>query len=804
MGRIITNLQENWRFSRDFPEKTRESAELSLGKDFSDESWRIVSVPHDWAVEGPFSAENDAQKVKVHADGILTDTTHIGRTGGLPHTGLGVYRRKFQVSKESKHTFLEFDGVMSYGEIYVNGKKVGERPYGYASYSLDVTEFVQVGENQLAVLANPKEGASRWYPGAGIYRPVRLVELQEVFVAFNGTFVTWEIAENVAKIHLETKISGNTSAKDCNVVQELYAPNGLLLEKVNLAVADVVTCEYSVDNPQLWDLNATNQYCVVTKIVKNNLVIDEYKTKFGIRTVEITRKEGFKLNGQKLQLNGVCLHHDSGMLGTKTNRSALKRQFGILQKMGCNAIRTSHNPASREFMDLCDEMGFLVIEEAFDEWKAKKVPNSYSDLFDDWAKIDLVSMIHRDRNRPSVMMWSIGNEILEQHDPEGKLIARFLHEICKREDPTRLTTAGINCSEDAIKHDFCDEFDVVGFNYKPHIYERYLKEHPNWAIFGSETESVVSSRGVYHHPVEGHFQGETHPSGHLSSYDVSGMVWSCPPEQEFAAQEDNPEIMGEFVWTGFDYLGEPSPFRKNWPSHASYFGIVDMAGIPQDRFYAYQAKWTKEPVVHLFPHWNWAGYQKLDMHCHSNCHSVELFVNGNSQGVATLDKSLKVVETSGKCDQLERFRFIWKDVAYVPGTVEARGYDQDGNFVKSHLIKTAGNPARIELIPEKTLIPTGDLCYIRVKVVDYEGNLCPNADFDIDFQVEGSGVYLASDSGDQTSLRIFSEPYCPVFHGQCTLVLQGVVDGLAKITATAEMLNPGQATVFVGDSGVID
>lgn len=799
-SRTVTLLKHNWKFSRDFPENTQEIPPELLSNNFDDASWNVVSVPHDWAVEGEFSPDNDPQFVKVHADGILRETSHIGRTGGLPITGLGVYRCNFTVKDTTKRVFLEFDGVMSYSAVYVNGQKMGGHPYGYTSFHVDVTEaLADHGENKLVVTANPKPSSSRWYTGAGIYRPVRLVEVQDAFVAFDGVYITSKLANHRGEVHVITDISGKVEDSSRKITQSIYAPNGILVAETTTKLSAKVETAFTIENPQVWDIVSTNLYELVTEITENDSVIDRYTSKFGIRTVEMSREHGFRLNGKQMKLQGMCLHHDMGAIGTATNVYALKRQLMLLKEMGVNAIRSTHNPSSRELLDLCDEMGFLVIAEAFDEWKLPKVPNGYAILFDEWAEIDLVALIQRDRNHPCVIMWSLGNEIRDQNDPDGKFTARFLNEISHREDPTRPTTFGINNPAKAIELGFCDEVDVIGFNYQAGNYEKYLKEHPDWIIYGSETESVVSSRGVYHYPVIPDYSTTPHPSGHFSSYDVTGAKWGYGTEREFAGQEQFPEVLGQFTWTGFDYLGEPTPFRNQWPSHVSYFGVFDLAGLPKDRYYAYLSRWKKEPVLHLLPHWNWDGYGKIDVHAYSNCHKVELFVNGNSKGTRVLNPDIWMSQEVEKCTELERYRFIWRDVPYESGELSAIGYDSVGNILKTEKIQTAGDPVQLVLLPEKTSIIPEEYAYIKVQILDEQGILCPNSSHKINFHVEGQGRYVASDSGDQCSTHKFSEPYCKAFSGQCVAIVEAGEQGIMNLTATAQGLSSATIHLEVKD-----
>lgn len=446
-------------------------------------------------------------------------------------------------------------------------------------------------------------------------------------------------------------------------------------------------------------------------------------------------------------------------------------------------------------MDLCDELGLLTIAEAFDEWNMPKVTNGYGTVFQEWGEQDLVSLIHRDRNHPSLIMWSLGNEILDQNHEEGVETAKFLCEISHREDPTRPTTFGINNPEKAISIGFCDVVDVVGFNYQANNYEKYRKEHPEWIILGSETASTVSSRGVYQFPAVCDFPVAPHSSGYVSSYDLSGPPWSYTPEKEFTAQEQFPEILGEFVWTGFDYLGEPTPFRNQWPSHVSYFGIVDMAGLPKDRYYNYQARWTTKPMVHLFPHWNWENGMKIPVHAHSNCHKIELFLNGTSLGFATQDTSIVLHEESGKCDEVPKFRFIWENIPFVAGKLEAFAYDENGVIVAKDQVETAGKPDKIAVIPDKTILEQGELTFITVNILDNKGILCPDASELVKFTVEGSAVYVAADSGDQCSTRIFSEPYCNVFHGRCVFCVKATEIGTISLKCHNETL--GETEIFL-------
>ncbi|MDD3931859.1 MAG: glycoside hydrolase family 2 TIM barrel-domain containing protein, partial [Eubacteriales bacterium] len=532
--------------------------------------------------------------------------------------------------------------------------------------------------------------------------------------------------------------------------------------------------------PLLWSLRTPVLYTANISVTDKCRVTDNYEMRFGVRNLQITREHGILLNGEHVRLNGVCMHHDLGALGAAVNRSAIRRQLEIMKDMGCNAIRTSHNPPAPEFLDLCDEMGFLVIDEAFDEWQLAKVENGYHTLFDEWAKRDLSDFIRRDRNHPCVMMWSIGNEIHEQSCPDGSKICRSLVEICHQLDQTRPVCAGFDQDFDAEKNGLCAAVDVVGLNYKPAHYAQHLLKHPDWILFGSETASCVSSRGRYYIPVnETHHP--LHEDLHVSSYDVEAPHWANLPDYEFEGQDDNPQILGEFVWTGFDYLGEPTPYYSQWPSRSSYFGIVDLCGLKKDRFFAYQARWSGKPVMHVMPHWNWKRGMHVPIHCYTNFMCAELFVNGKSYGVR--HKSFE--------STLARYRLIWDDIPYEPGKLDVISYDSNGHEAMRTSVRTAGDPSRIMLYPEKTVIPADAETYnwIRVQVEDDEGNVCPHADPMIIFSIDGAGELVACDNGDQTDLMPFYLPRRRATHGQCIVIVKANSPGEIVLSAKAENLD---------------
>lgn len=764
-------LKFGWKFKKGIDKN-------ALGKDFDDSSWREVRVPHDYAIEGPFSADYDVQNQVVVADGITKPLAQLGRTGGLPITDHATYRKVIEIPKDTKNAFIEFDGVMSNSTIYMNGEKCGERPYGYSSFSVDITKLSNFGEkNMLAVTTEPEPLSSRWYSGAGIYRNVRLVLKEEIYFPYLPAFVEPIVDGEDASIDCSMKIENFDKKYD--VVFEIYDAKETLLDTFKTSSSDkTVSHSFKINKFNRWHVFAPYLYNFKAKLLLDGNVVDCYETTFGIRTVSFDVDKGFFLNGENVKLRGVCLHHDEGALGAIVNRSVIERKLDKLISMGTNSIRTSHNPPSPEFLDVCDEKGLLVIDEAFDNWKLQKTDNNYGKYFDEWAEIDLVTMIHRDRNHPSIFMWSIGNEIDEQRVVGGNEPARFLAQICKREDPNRKTTAGFNAPDLALKHGLWDEIDVVGVNYKPFNYERYHKERPDVVLYSSETSSCISSRGEYYLKPNTSYnvdelksEGVMRDNYHCCSYDTEGLPWSCPPDREFMAQKAYDFIFGEYVWTGFDYLGEPSPYRKQWPSRSSYFGIIDLCGIEKDRYYSYKSYWTSEDVLHIFPHWNWNKGDIVDVHAYSNYDEVELFLNGESLGISKKDPN----------HFFKNHRHIWENIKFVKGELKAVAVS---NPKLVDVVKTASYPVDLLIEPEKTSISADgeEVVYIRCTAVDSNGVVCPKANFRLDFETLGACEYLASDNGDPTDLRIFSKPYCNLFNGKCMIILRSVKDKIGDIT----------------------
>ena len=789
-------LKDGWEFHR---------GECPGGEspDLDTSAWESVRVPHDWAIAGPFDEENDAQFTSIEADGETRKRSHTGRTGGLPHVGSAWYRRSFELSEEeaSGAVRVEFDGVMSNGRVFCNGVFVGEWPYGYASFAFDLTGNAGVGKNLLAVSVENRPSASRWYPGAGIYRNVRIVTLDPVHVAHWGARVTSpEITGDSATVRVVTKVSGADGA-GITLETVILDPAGNPVAETRSSGRPGETPDFdqtvAVPNPSLWSPHTPALYTAVSTLFAGGRETDRYETRFGLRSPVFDPWKGFSLNGETVKLNGVCMHHDLGPIGTAVNTDALRRQLVNLREMGCNAIRTSHNPPAPELLDLCDEMGFLVIDEAFDEWRIAKVDNGYHRLFDVWAERDLRAMIRRDANHPCVIMWSIGNEIQEQGRSDGHETARFLAGICRDEDPTRPTTAGFNNSEGAIVNGLAAEVDVPGWNYKPHRYLCYKQEHPEWPMYGSETESCVSSRDEYYFPPEEE-RDVTRDTLQVSSYDLSAPSWGYSPDVEFRAQDEYPFIMGEFVWTGWDYLGEPTPYKVEWPSRSSYFGIVDLAGIPKDRYFLYRSKWTESPVLHLLPHWTWPGMEgeQIPVHCYTNFERVELFLNGVSLG--TRRKEVNSLT--------ERYRLIWNDVRYEPGELKAVAFGPDGHAALETTVWTAGLPARIELIADRTkLAADGDsMAFVELRIVDSLGTVCPNAGEKIDFRISGPLEIAGVCSGDPTSLDPFGVSWCRAFHGKCVVYLRsiaGTPGGVVLLEAASPSVGGASCMFEVGDQG---
>ena len=791
-------LERNWKFHRGDAENAQTVA-------YDDASWQNVTVPHDWAIYGPFSRDNDLQYKQVVENGETKATWKTGRTGGLPYEGIGWYRTSFDASKSGRTTLI-FDGAMSEARVYVNGKEVIFWPYGYSSFHIDVTEHLTADgkNNVLAVRLENRPSSSRWYPGAGLYRNVHVLSTGNTCVPVWGTQITTpHVKEGFASVSLKTKVQ-NPGDEVLEFQTVIYGPDGKEVSsntrRVKYQTGRPVEQTFIVENPQLWSPESPSLYVARTTLKRGEEVLDVYDTRFGIRTIEFIPEKGFYLNGKPYKFQGVCNHHDLGPLGAAINVAGLRHQLTMLKDMGCNAIRTTHNMPDPNLVKLCDEMGFLMMVEPFDEWDVAKCTNGYHRWFNaesdikgmTWAERDMLSMLHQWRNNPSVAMWSVGNEVPTQKSADGYKVVYFLQDICHREDPTRLCTSGINYTSYARNNGFADALDIPGLNYHTDGYFKMkAATHGNYVI-GSETASTVSSRGVY--SLDTSLKFHLIDDNQCSSYDVEACAWSNIPDPDFALCEDYPWMLGQFVWTGFDYLGEPSPYDTDaWPNHSSMFGIIDLASIPKDRYYLYRSQWNKtDHTLHVLPHWNWKEGQNVPVYVYTDYPTAELFVNGVSQG--RLTKLVPDQPTDGNRKDREimkRFRLMWEDVKYVPGEIRVVAYDANGFPKMEKTVKTAGKPHHIELSTYRTdLAADGkDLAYVTVRIVDKDGNLCPLDGRLMTFSVYGAGKYRASANGDPTCLDIFHEPQMHAFNGLLTVIVQaGETAGNVTLTVNANGL----------------
>ena len=770
-------------------------------------NWTAVTVPHDWAIEGPFDRANDLQEVQVAQNFETEVTAHTGRTGGLPYMGKGWYRTHFDVAQYHSGrdaVTLLFDGAMSEARVRVNGQPVAAWPYGYNAFHVDVTPYLNPDgkDNLLEVSLENQPNSSRWYPGAGLYRNVHLIRTHFTHIPVWGTCVTTpEVDETKARVEIAIRIENIDDPALFRVRTKIFDPQGSVVAVADTPADTLCWQTLRLMNPSLWSPESPALYRAVTQILYNaeaaydDEVVDEYETRFGIRTIDLVPEKGFYLNGKLRKIQGVCNHHDLGPLGAAVNRAALRHQLALLKEMGCDAIRTSHNMPAPELVELCDEMGFMMMIEAFDEWDIAKCENGYHRFFADWAEKDMVNMIHHFRNSPSVIMWGIGNEVPTQCADEGYKVAAFLQDICHREDPTRLVTAGMDRADCVVANGFAQLLDVVGFNYRTHKYLEAYGILPQKLLLGSETASTVSSRGVYKLPVEFRF-GAKYDDNQSSAYEDEYCWWSNIPDIDFAMMDDYPWTIGQFVWTGFDYLGEPTPYDVDaWPSHSSYFGIFDLASLPKDRYWLYRSQWRKDsPTLHLLPHWTWPGREgeKIPVFCFTNYPCAELFVNGVSQGVQQFAKNQSansgVTDAANSAATMTRYRLCWPDVVYEPGKIEVVAYDESGREAAREAVCTAGAPARIALSADRpTLDADGlDLAYVTVRIEDADGNLCPTAADEVTFAVEGAGRFRAAANGDAACLVPFQSATMPAFSGQLTAIVQaGGKPGVAVLTATA-------------------
>ncbi len=775
-SRVETSLKDGWRFHRG-------EADGAFMPAYDDSGWDKVSVPHDWAITGPFSIENDLQNVQIVQNMETKASLKTGRTGGLPYVGVGWYRTEFNVP-EGMTAELLFDGAMSEARVYVNGHEVCFWPYGYSPFHCDVTPYLnKSGSNVLAVRLENLPFSSRWYPGAGLYRNVHLIcTSAKAHIPVWGTFVsTPSVHKDMASVSLGISLISDKENIDIEYHTDIISPEG---EKVasRRSVAlyhngDSHVQKFLVKEPKLWSPEHPYLYKALTRILVDGVVTDEYETRFGIRSIEFIPEKSFYLNGEPRKFKGVCNHHDLGPLGAAVSIPALRHQLTMLKDMGCDAVRTSHNTPAPELVSLCDEMGFMMMVEPFDEWNDAKCQNGYHRYFDEWAERDMISMLHAFRNSPSVIMWSIGNEVPSQCTADGYKTAAFLQSICHREDPTRPVTCGMDQVNCVLSNGFAAQLDIPGINYRTFRYKDCYEQLPQGLVLGSETASTVSSRGTYHFPVKKAFSVK-HEDHQSSGYDMEACNWSNIPDVDLALAEDYPWTLGQFVWTGFDYLGEPSPYDTDaWPNHSSMFGIIDLASIPKDRYWLYRSIWnTESPTLHIVPHWTWPGREGkvTPVYVYTSWPEAELFVNGVSQGRRSK------LSPSAPCEGLQdealegRYRLMWNDVVYQKGEIRVVAYDANGNAVASESVRTAGKPYALRLECDRDSIARDgeDLAYVTVSVVDKDGNIVPSDTREVFASVSGAGEFRAIANGDPCSLEMFHHPHMHLFAGKLTVIVR--------------------------------
>jgi len=770
----------------------------SIGQDVSytqaeldDSSWRHLDLPHDWAIEGDF------------------EQSLPGDIGKRPFAGVGWYRKHFNIPADNKgrQIYIDFDGAMAYPAVWLNGHFVGGWAYGYASFRLELTPYIKFGgENVIAVRLDNPPDSSRWYPGSGIYRNVWLVKTSPIHVAQWGTYITTPtITANAADVEVKTTYeNGGIEKADLVIKTSIYQAGGGAVVAASSTRSKTEPHSHStfdttlkIQHPKLWSISSPNLYWARIEISRNGKVVDTYDTDFGVRTIKFDASRGFLLNGKHVYLQGVCDHHDLGALGSAINYRALQRQLEILKEMGVNAIRTSHNPPAPELLDLADRMGFVVMDEGFDMWVRGKRPNDYHRAFPDWHEIDWRAQIRRDRNHPSVILWSIGNEVWEQGNDAGHKIEAELTAIAHDEDPTRPTTSAANDSRSGF-NGFQKAVDVFGYNYNWKNYERFKSENPSQPIVGTETASTVSSRGEYFFPVSDD-KSKGRADFQVSSYDLYAPPWAWPPDTEFEAQDKNPFVAGEFVWTGFDYLGEPTPYDRDSktmldftdptdraraeaelkrsgvitvPSRSSYFGIVDLCGFKKDRFYIYQARWRPDfPMAHILPHWNWPERigQVTPVHVYTSGDEAELFLNGRSLG-------------RKKRGQFE-YRLRWDDVRYEPGELRVAAY-KNGSRWAEDVVRTTGPASQTQMQADRSTIKSDgdDLSFITVKIADKNGLVVPRSKNRLHVKIYGPGEIVAMDNGDATDLESFQSTSRRAYNGLALIIVRSKRGHTGKIT----------------------
>jgi beta-galactosidase len=779
--RKTKNFFKNWKFKL---------GDVSNGQEpnVDDSQWRTLNLPHDWSIEGEFSKDHPATP-----------------GGGALPGGIGWYRKTFTIpeSDKDKLTFIDFDGVYRNSEVWINGHYLGKRPYGYSSFRYELTPFLKYGDevNVLAVkVDNSRQPNSRWYSGSGIFRNIWLITTDKIHIDHWGTFITTpEVTEKTAKVNIRIKVRNAVQQaqrvtvstivldKDGNKVSEIYSELSIPKGEVYEAVQNL-----TIENPLIWSIDYPNLYKAITTVERDNKISDDYSTTFGIRTFYFDVDKGFFLNGKPVKIKGVCNHHDLGCLGAAINKRALQRQLEIMKDMGVNGIRTSHNPPAPELLDLCDQMGFIVMDEAFDMWKKKKTEFDYALDWDEWHARDIEDMVLRDRNHPSVFIWSIGNEVVEQwdkNDSSGTIIARELASLIRNLDDTRPITANCNDQDTLNPVIRSGVLDLIGYSYNHKGFIQFQKIYPGKKFIASETTSALATRGHYDMPSDSIRRWPIrwdipftagNPDNTCSSYDNCSAPWGSTHEETWKIVKRHEFISGMYIWTGFDYLGEPTPY--SWPSRSSYFGIVDLAGFPKDAYYMYQSEWTDKQVLHVFPHWNWIVGDTIDVLAYTNCEEVELFLN---------EKSLGIKKKSG-----DDLHLKWR-VSYVPGTLKAVGR-ANGNEILTKEIKTAGTPAKIILEADRNTIEADgeDLSFITVKVLDEAGTLVPYADNLFNFEITGEGKIAGVDNGSQTSMESFKINYRKAFNGLCLVVVQSSEKaGKINLKTTSKGLNGAEINI---------
>ena len=733
-GRIELTLDEGWQFSRD------------------NMNWQEVTVPHDWAIGGPFDKKWDLQVVAIKENGENVATEKSGRSGALPWIGMGYYKTTFTVPVSYKHVLLMFDGAMADAHVYVNGKLAGHWAYGYNAFIVDASPYIHNNRtvNDLEVRLENKEESNRWYPGGGIYRPVKVVMTQgfNVLDAWGMYVRTLNIKGDKATLQVEHQLDAGSSLDwdyELSITLTDAAGNVVATKRTAPDGMGHFATQLTVDHPSLWSPESPYLYRITTVLTCEGKEMDRQSTRVGIRTVSFSKEGGFQLNGVRRSIKGVCLHHDLGPLGAAVNKTALIRQVEMMKAMG---------------------LGMMVMAESFDGWKEPKVRNGYGSYWDEWWQQDIRNLVLNHRNHPSIIMWSVGNEIPEQWKPEGVKRYKDLIALCHQYDPSRMVTCGMDQPDGTIWCGFAQVADVPGYNYRVHKYDEMIQRLPQGFILGSETTSTVSTRGHYCFP-DTVAANKAWPDGQCSGYDVECCWWSNLPDDDWKMQDDRDWTVGEFVWTGYDYLGEPTPYDEYWPSRSSYFGICDLAGLPKDRYYLYRSHWNKnEHTIHLLPHWTWPDRKGkvTPVYCYTDYPTAELFVNGKSQGRITKSDTAR----------LDRYRLRWRNVVYQPGELKVVVYDENGNKAGQQIVRTAGKPKRLLLEPERKTIKAdgNDLAYITVSLVDKNGTLCPDAANRLQFSVTGAGTYKAACNGDATSLEPFTQPQMSLFHGQLVVVCQ--------------------------------